>query len=159
MPHVTHGEGWELGLRAAVRTSTTKGWAIRDDRGIVRLLIRMPGHPPQSVGLPFDWARNQVVAITARVRNIYVLTLEGLVCCSGPLNGWTQRDAANRAQRQALPGSGAGVAVVRTQERLERVGFIQQCSPAAARMALASARALRPALKTSSEMPAPPAGK
>ena len=83
----------------------------------------------------------------------------GLVGCSGPLDRWTQRDAANRAQRQALPGSGAGVAVVRTQERLEGVVFIQQCSPAAARVALASARALRPALKTSSEMPAPPAGK
>ena len=77
MPRVTHGEGWELGLRAAVRTSTAKGWAVRDDRGIVRLLIRIPGQPPQSVGLPFDWARNQVGAITARVRNIYVLTLEG----------------------------------------------------------------------------------
>ena len=75
MPRVTHGEGWELGLRAAVRTSTAKGWAVRDDRGIVRLLIRIPGKPPQSVGLPFDWARNQVGAITARVRNMYVLTL------------------------------------------------------------------------------------
>jgi len=77
MPHVTQREGWELGLRAAVRTSTAKGWAVRDDRGIVRLLIRIPGQLPQSVGLPFDWARNQVGAITARVRNIYVLTLEG----------------------------------------------------------------------------------
>ena len=102
-----------------MRTSTAKGWAVRDDRGIVQLLIRMPGQPPQSVGLPFDWARNQVGAITARVRNIYVLTLEGLVSCSGLLDRWTQRDAANRSQRQALPGSGAGVAVVRTQERLE----------------------------------------
>lgn len=31
----------------------------------------------ETVGLPFDWGKQQVAAIVARVRNIYVLTLEG----------------------------------------------------------------------------------
>jgi hypothetical protein len=77
VPRITHGEAWELGLTAMVRSSTASGWAVRVDRGRVRLLVRQYEQPMATVGLPFDWGRQQVASITARVRNIYLLTLEG----------------------------------------------------------------------------------
>jgi integrase len=43
----------------------------------VRLLIRKPGGEMESVVLPFEWSRLQVGAILARVRNLYVLSLQG----------------------------------------------------------------------------------
>ncbi len=77
MPRIGSGESWESGLRATVRTSTAMGWAVRNSRGSARLLVRRQGLPMETVGLPFDWGRQQVAAIVARVRNIYVLTLQG----------------------------------------------------------------------------------
>jgi integrase len=49
---------------------------LREHRGRVRLELRQAGQFV-SVGLPFDWSRLHVGAILARVRNIYVLTLQG----------------------------------------------------------------------------------
>lgn len=77
MPRIGSGESWESGLRATVRSSTAIGWAVRNSRGSARLLVRREGLPMETVGLPFDWGRQQVGAIVARVRNIYVLTLQG----------------------------------------------------------------------------------
>jgi integrase len=50
---------------------------VREDRGRARLLVRRAGQPMTTIGLPFDWGRHQVASITTRVRNIYVLTLQG----------------------------------------------------------------------------------
>jgi hypothetical protein len=72
------GADWQSALRLTVRNSTATGWTLREQRGIVRLEVRQPGHPRQSVQLPFAWSRNDVGAIVARVRNIYVLTLDGM---------------------------------------------------------------------------------
>jgi integrase len=43
----------------------------------VRLEVRHRGQTATTVVLPFEWSKLQVGAILARVRNIYVLTLEG----------------------------------------------------------------------------------
>jgi integrase len=77
LPRISRDHAWETSLRDAVRTSTAKGWSVREQRGGVRLLIRKPGGSMESVVLPFEWSKLQVGAILARVRNIYVLTLQG----------------------------------------------------------------------------------
>ena len=64
-------------LRDAVRTSTARGWSVREQRGGVRLLSCVPmadaiGCACPSPGRALRWA-----AILARVRNIYLLTLKG----------------------------------------------------------------------------------
>jgi integrase len=69
---------WEAALRLTVRNSTATGWTLREQRGMVRLEVRPQGQPRQSVQLPFAWSRNDVGGIVARVRNIYVLTLDGM---------------------------------------------------------------------------------
>ncbi|WP_255142796.1 site-specific integrase [Synechococcus sp. EJ6-Ellesmere] len=50
---------------------------MREQRGGVRLLIRKPGGSMESLVLPFAWTRLEVGAILARVRNVYLLTLQG----------------------------------------------------------------------------------
>ena len=77
MPRVTRSESWETSLRDAVRTSTARGWSVREQRGGVRLLIRHRGGGMDSVVLPFPWSRLEVGSILARVRNIYLHTLQG----------------------------------------------------------------------------------
>jgi integrase len=77
VPRVSYDEPWETTLRSAVRASTAKGWSVREQRGGVRLLNRRPGGEMESIVLPFPWSQAQMPAILARVRNIYVLTLEG----------------------------------------------------------------------------------
>ena len=77
MPSVRLSSSWEAALRAGVRTSTSVGWSLREQRGGVRLEVRHRGQTAASVVLPFEWSKLQVGAILARVRNIYVLTLEG----------------------------------------------------------------------------------
>ena len=77
MPSVRLSSSWEAALRAGVRTSTAVGWSLREQRGGVRLEVRHRGQTAASVVLPFEWSKLQVGAILARVRNIYVLTLEG----------------------------------------------------------------------------------
>lgn len=76
MPRVQRSETWEQALRTGVRTSTATGWSVREHRGRVRLEVRRAGDSA-SIGLPFEWSRLQVGAVLARVRNIYVLTLQG----------------------------------------------------------------------------------
>lgn len=77
MPHVIHQEGWESALRTGVRSSTASGWSVREQRGGIRLEVRLAGQSRCSVLLPFAWTRQDVGPILGRVRNIYLLTLEG----------------------------------------------------------------------------------
>ena len=77
MPQVTRLEGWEAALRTAVKSSTARGWSVREQRGGIRLEVRTPGQARASILLPFPWTKQEVGAVLARVRNIYVLTLEG----------------------------------------------------------------------------------
>jgi hypothetical protein len=77
VPQVTHSESWEGALRTAVKSSTARGWSVREQRGGIRLEVRPPGESRASVLLPFTWSKQEVGAVLARVRNIYVLTLEG----------------------------------------------------------------------------------
>ena len=77
MPQVTRLEGWEAALRTAVKSSTARGWSVREQRGGIRLEVRTPGQARASILLPFPWTKKEVGAVLARVRNIYVLTLEG----------------------------------------------------------------------------------
>lgn len=77
VPKVRRSQGWEVALRTAARSSTATGWSLREERGQVRLEVRAPDCPRASVLLPFQWSRQEVGAILARVRNIYVLTLDG----------------------------------------------------------------------------------
>lgn len=77
MPSIRLSSSWEAALRAGVRTSTAVGWSLREQRGGVRLEVRHRGQTATTVVLPFEWSKLQVGAILARVRNIYVLTLEG----------------------------------------------------------------------------------
>jgi len=77
VPSVRLSSSWEAALRAGVRTSTAVGWSLREQRGGVRLEVRHRGQTATTVVLPFEWSKLQVGAILARVRNIYVLILEG----------------------------------------------------------------------------------
>ncbi|WP_254980198.1 site-specific integrase [Cyanobium sp. ATX 6A2] len=70
-------ESWELALRVAVRKSAARGWTLREQDGYARLEFRGAERPRQTVALPFRWNQEQVGPILARVRNIYLLTLEG----------------------------------------------------------------------------------
>ncbi|MGB5134202.1 MAG: hypothetical protein WBN89_03405 [Prochlorococcaceae cyanobacterium] len=103
------GADWQGALRLTVRNSTTAtGWTLREQRGMARLEVRQQGHPRQSVQLPFAWSRNDVGAIVARVRNIDVLTLDGMDLAS----------AAEAAKGRAPRGR------LRRQEAIE--GFRRQ---------------------------------
>ena len=77
MPRVRRAESWELALRVGVRSSTARGWTLREQDGYARLELRLAGRPRQTVALPFRWGQQEVGPILARVRNIYVLTLQG----------------------------------------------------------------------------------
>lgn len=77
MPEVTRQEGWEVALRTGVRSSTASGWSVREQRGGIRLEVRQMGTRRQYVLLPFGWNRHEVGPVLARVRNIYLLTLDG----------------------------------------------------------------------------------
>jgi integrase len=77
MPTIRHEDPWAIGFRNSVRTSTAEGWSVREYRGGMRLQVRTPGKPMQTVVLPFDWAKRSVGDALVRVRNIYGLTEEG----------------------------------------------------------------------------------
>lgn len=66
-----------MALRTGVRSSTASGWSVREQRGGIRLEVRQMGTRRQSVLLPFGWNRHEVGPVLARVRNIYLLTLDG----------------------------------------------------------------------------------
>jgi integrase len=101
-------------LRAAARSSTAKGWILREHRSAARLEVRSSGQF-NSVGLPFAWDPSQVAAILARVRNIYLLTLQGhdlraaVAIAEGRApqrqNSWA--DALQHFRRQKLEHGGA----------------------------------------------------
>jgi len=77
MPSVRFDESWVPGFRSAVRTSTAEGWSVREHRGGMRLQVRQPDGPMQTVSLPFDWARRSTGDALVRIRNIYALLREG----------------------------------------------------------------------------------
>ena len=70
MPAIRRQESWSEALRTSVRSSTAKGWNVYEFRGQVRLELRYPGQPKQTVFLPFDWAKASVGDVLTRVRNI-----------------------------------------------------------------------------------------
>ena len=76
MPRISNGSDWEKGLRASVRTSTGKGWSVREDKGKARLEVRTE-RLRGSATLPFDWTKSSVGDIVTRARNIYSLVDEG----------------------------------------------------------------------------------
>jgi len=77
MPAIRRQESWSEALRTSVRSSTAKGWNVYEFRGQVRLELRQPDQPKQTVILPFDWAKASVGDVLTRVRNIYPLVVEG----------------------------------------------------------------------------------
>lgn len=76
-----------MALGTGARSSTAKGWSLREERGQVRLEMHQPDRPSASVLLPCGGSRQGVGAILARVRNIYVLTL----CQKRPVRGRPDR--------------------------------------------------------------------
>ncbi len=77
MPALRHVEPWAVALRTSTRTSTAEGWNVCEHRGRVRVEVRQPGLPKQTVMLPFDWAKASVGDVLTRVRNLYVLVCDG----------------------------------------------------------------------------------
>lgn len=77
VPAVRFEESWVPGFRSSIRSSTAAGWSVREYRGGMRLQVRGPDGPMQSVVLPFDWGRRSVGDALVRVRNIYALVCEG----------------------------------------------------------------------------------
>ena len=72
MPKVTNSAIWAVSLRKSVG-KLSKGWTVEDARGNVRLVIRIPEQPKQSVVLPFSWNELQADDAYIRIRNIYSL--------------------------------------------------------------------------------------
>lgn len=101
-------------LRKAVRSSTAKGWILREHRGRARLEVRA-GDQFSSVGLPFSWSSDEVASILARLRNIYLFTLEGhglqdaaaIAEGRGPERKDSWSDALEHFRRQKLEHGGA----------------------------------------------------
>lgn len=77
MPAIRRAEKWEEGLRASVRSSSAVGWNVCEHGGRVKLELRLPGQPKQTVRLPFDWCKAASGDVLTRVRNIYKLVAEG----------------------------------------------------------------------------------
>lgn len=111
MPSIRHQEAWASSFRTSVRASTAKGWSVREELGGIRLQVRLEGQPMQSVVLGFDWAKSSVGPALARIRNIYVLSLQGhsvreAAQISGGrdprMQGRSWRDALENFQRQKL---------------------------------------------------------
>ncbi len=72
MPKVTNSAIWAVSLRKSV-SKLSKGWTVEDARGNVRLVIRIPEQPKQSVVLPLSWNELQADDAYIRIRNIYSL--------------------------------------------------------------------------------------
>lgn len=77
MPTVRFEETWVPGFRAAVRSSTAEGWSVRENRGAMRLQVRLPDQPMQTVVLPFDWSSRYAGDALVRIRNLYTLVQQG----------------------------------------------------------------------------------
>ena len=72
MPKVTNSAIWAVSLRKSV-SKLSKGWTVEEARGNVRLVIRIPEQPKQSVVLRFSWNELQADDAYIRIRNIYLL--------------------------------------------------------------------------------------
>ncbi len=87
MPKVTNSAIWAVSLRKSV-SKLSKGWTVEEARGNVRLVIRIPEQPKQSVVLPFSWNELQADDAYIRIRNIYFLVAK---------DGYTLKQAAEIA--------------------------------------------------------------
>ena len=76
MPRVVREQDWERTLRGQVK-ELCAGWSVKEDRGRVRIKVRNPDQPEQSVTLPFAWAKSESGDAYIRIRNVYALTQEG----------------------------------------------------------------------------------
>ena len=76
MPVVIHRQDWETTFRGQVR-KLASGWNVVKFRGRIRLKVRPPGQPEQSVILPFQWDANSTGDAYVRIRNLYKLVSEG----------------------------------------------------------------------------------
>jgi len=77
MPKVVNDQHWEQTFREQVR-NLASGWNAVESRGRIRLKVRPPGQPEQSVVLPFEWSNNNVGDAYVRIRSIYKLMDQGL---------------------------------------------------------------------------------
>ena len=77
MPTVRFDDSWVPGFRVAVRSSTAEGWSVRENRGTMRLQVRQPDEPMQTLVLPFDWSSRYAGDALVRIRNLYVLVEQG----------------------------------------------------------------------------------
>jgi integrase len=76
VPKLKNKEAWVSGLRTAIRSSSAKGWTVREHRGLARLEVRT-GNGMRSAQLmknniPFTYSAQNMGDIITRVRNIYV---------------------------------------------------------------------------------------
>lgn len=76
MPRLVKLQRWEIVLRDQVRALAT-GWSAKEDRGRVRIKVRLPGAAEESVTLPMSWAAASAGDAYVRIRNLYALTQEG----------------------------------------------------------------------------------
>jgi len=76
MPKVKRLQAWEALFRDEV-SGISSGWNVREDYGKVRLVVRIPGAPMESVTLPFTWEKASMGDAYTRLRNIYVHWSEG----------------------------------------------------------------------------------
>ncbi len=76
MPEVKRQEPWEVLFREEV-SGIARGWTVREDYGKVRLTVRSRGQAPESLTLPFPWAKASLGDAYTRLRNIYVYWSEG----------------------------------------------------------------------------------
>ena len=76
MPKLKNNEAWVNGLRTAIRSSTAKGWTVREHRGLARLEVRtgsgMRSAQLMKNNIPFTYSAQNMGDIITRVRNIYV---------------------------------------------------------------------------------------
>lgn len=93
MPAVRRTEDWDKTLRGQVK-GLAAGWSVKEDRGRVRLKIRTPDQPEQSVTLQRAWPKDFDAAGDAyvRIRNIYKLMAS---------EGYTLKQAALVAEGKA----------------------------------------------------------
>ena len=78
MPAVLRLEDWEKTLRGQVK-GLAAGWSVKEDRGRVRIKIRLPDLAEQSVTLQKTWPKDFDSAgdTYVRIRNIYKLVVSG----------------------------------------------------------------------------------
>ena len=76
MPKLKNNEAWVNGFKMAIRSSTAKGWTVREHRGLARLEVRtgegMRSAQLMKNNIPFSYSAQDMGDIITRVRNIYV---------------------------------------------------------------------------------------